>query len=297
MRAGGSAIPASDKAPELNLLGVQALGMGLGTLIRRLGAGPKIVVGHDFRSYSLSIKLALAQGLMAAGADVKDIGLALSPMAYFAQFALDAPSVAMVTASHNENGWTGVKMGMRTSADLRPGRDGQLRDIVLGGDFDLAGGGPTRPCRISAKRYIDDLSTASEMTASSRSLPPAATARRAPLRPQVLEARSAAKSSRSMSSSTTPSRATIPNPEDMEMLHAIRDKVLETGADVGLGFDGDGDRCGVVDNEGNEIFADKVGVMLARDISSLHANAKFVVDVKSTGLFMTDPVLQANGAT
>jgi phosphomannomutase/phosphoglucomutase len=82
----------------------------------------------------------------------------------------------------------------------------------------------------------------------------------------------------------------------MEMLHAIRDKVLETGADVGLGFDGDGDRCGVVDNEGNEIFADKVGVMLARDISSLHPNAKFVVDVKSTGLFMTDPVLQANGA-
>jgi phosphomannomutase/phosphoglucomutase len=63
-----------------------------------------------------------------------------------------------------------------------------------------------------------------------------------------------------------------------------------------LGFDGDGDRCGVVDNEGNEIFADKVGVMLARTISSEHANAKFVVDVKSTGLFMTDPVLQANGA-
>ena len=80
------------------------------------------------------------------------------------------------------------------------------------------------------------------------------------------------------------------------MLHAIRDKVLETGADVGLGFDGDGDRCGVVDNEGNEIFADKIGVMLARDISALHPGSTFVVDVKSTGLFATDPVLQANGA-
>jgi phosphomannomutase/phosphoglucomutase len=87
-----------------------------------------------------------------------------------------------------------------------------------------------------------------------------------------------------------------PNPEDMQMLHAIRDKVLETGADVGLGFDGDGDRCGVVDNLGNEIFADKVGVMLARDISSLHPGSKFVVDVKSTGLFQTDAVLKANGA-
>ena len=75
-----------------------------------------------------------------------------------------------------------------------------------------------------------------------------------------------------------------PNPEDMKMLHAMRDAVINSGADVGFGFDGDGDRCGVVDNTGDEIFADKVGVMLARDISALHPGAKFVVDVKSTGL-------------
>ena len=86
-----------------------------------------------------------------------------------------------------------------------------------------------------------------------------------------------------------------PNTEDMKMLHAMRDAVLVNKADVALGFDGDGDRCGVVDNEGEEIFADKVGVMLARHISAQHKNATFVVDVKSTGLFMTDPVLKANG--
>jgi phosphomannomutase/phosphoglucomutase len=72
--------------------------------------------------------------------------------------------------------------------------------------------------------------------------------------------------------------------------------VTQTGADVALGFDGDGDRCGVVDNEGHEIFADKIGVMLARDLSRRRAGATFVVDVKSTGLFMTDPVLAAHGA-
>jgi phosphomannomutase/phosphoglucomutase len=86
-----------------------------------------------------------------------------------------------------------------------------------------------------------------------------------------------------------------PNPEDMKMLHAIAETVRQSGADVGLGFDGDGDRCGVVDNEGQEIFADKIGVMLARDLSRLHPSATFVVDVKSTGLFMTDPELQKNG--
>ena len=84
-----------------------------------------------------------------------------------------------------------------------------------------------------------------------------------------------------------------PNPEDMKMLHAISEAVLANKADAGLGFDGDGDRCGVVDNEGHEIFADKVGVMLARDLSARHPNAVFVADVKSTGLFLTDPVLQA----
>jgi phosphomannomutase/phosphoglucomutase len=75
------------------------------------------------------------------------------------------------------------------------------------------------------------------------------------------------------------------------MLHAMADRVRETGADVGLGFDGDGDRCGVVDNHGEEIFADKIGVMLARDLSKVYPGAKFVVDVKSTGLFATDPDL------
>src|SRR5262249_21837331 len=71
---------------------------------------------------------------------------------------------------------------------------------------------------------------------------------------------------------------------------------VRESADIALGFDGDGDRCGLVDNKGNEIFADKVGVMLARDLSKLHPGATFVCDVKSTGLFATDPVLLANGA-
>jgi phosphomannomutase/phosphoglucomutase len=88
-----------------------------------------------------------------------------------------------------------------------------------------------------------------------------------------------------------------PNPEDSEMLHAMAEAIKAHGADIALGFDGDGDRCGVVDNLGEEIFADKIGLMLARDLSREYSNAKFVVDVKSTGLFKTDPVLQENGAS
>jgi len=81
------------------------------------------------------------------------------------------------------------------------------------------------------------------------------------------------------------------------MLHAMAAAVKALKAEICLGFDGDGDRCGVVDDKGEEIFADKVGVLLARDMSSRHRGAKFVVDVKSTGIYEIDPVLKANGAS
>ncbi|NGO52913.1 phosphomannomutase/phosphoglucomutase [Allomesorhizobium camelthorni] len=287
--------PGSEKEPELNLMGVQALGMGLGTLIRRIGVGPDIVTGHDFRSYSMAIKLALVSGLMAAGARVKDIGLALSPMAYFAQFALDAPSVAMVTASHNENGWTGVKMGAQRPLTFGPEEMSALKAIVLDGDFELVGGGSYEFVPGFRERYIDDLTAGKAMGRRLKIVAACGNGTAGAFAPQSLEKIGCEVIPLDTELDHTFPRYN-PNPEDMKMLHAIRDKVLETGADVGLGFDGDGDRCGVVDNEGNEIFADKVGVMLARDISALHHDSVFVVDVKSTGLFMTDPVLAQNGA-
>ena len=98
-----------------------------------------------------------------------------------------------------------------------------------------------------------------------------------------------------MPSSTTPSRATTRTPKTSRCCTPWRRRCARARRDVGLGFDGDGDRCGVVDNEGQEIFADKIGVMLARDLSTLHPGSTFVVDVKSTGLFTTDPALIKNG--
>src|SRR6185312_455677 len=142
---------------EINLMGVQALGMGLGTLIAELGVKPEIVTGHDFRGYSASVKTSLISGLMAAGCKVHDIGLAVTPMAYFAQFALDVPCVAMVTASHNDNGWTGVKMGANRPLTFGPEEMGRLRDIVLGGRYQARGGGSYRYVDNFRERYIEDL--------------------------------------------------------------------------------------------------------------------------------------------
>tara|TARA_Y100000590_G_scaffold17478_1_gene20912 strand:+ start:1384 stop:2166 length:783 start_codon:yes stop_codon:yes gene_type:complete len=78
------------------------------------------------------------------------------------------------------------------------------------------------------------------------------------------------------------------------MLHEISKAVKDNNVDIGFGFDGDGDRVGVIDNKGNEIFSDKIGLLIARNLSSEYKRSKFVVDVKSTGLYKKDKVLLEN---
>src|SRR5450755_1116894 len=279
---------------EINLMGVQALGMGLGTLIAELGAKQEIVTGHDFRGYSSSIKYALISGLMASGCKVHDIGLAVTPMAYFAQFELDVPCVAMVTASHNDNGWTGVKMGANRPLTFGPDEMTRLKEIVLNADFRNKAGGSYQFHENFPARYIADLTSRPKLTRKLKAVVACGNGTAGAFAPQVMEAIGCEVVALDCEPDYTFPKYN-PNPEDMKMLHAIRDAVLAHKADMGLGFDGDGDRCGVVADTGGEIFADKVGVMLARDMSALHPNSTFVVDVKSPGLFVTDPVLRKNG--
>ena len=281
---------------EINLLGVEAVGLGLSTLMRERGVPMRIVVGHDFRSYSSAIKAALTTGLLAGGAEVHDIGLALSPMAYFAQFDLDVECVAMVTASHNDNGWTGIKMGIDRPLTFSPDEMSRLKEIVMNADFsDDQGGGRFIYVPDLPERYMADLLKHPKYERKMKVVVSCGNGTAAAFAPHVLA---------ELGCEVVPLNCELdhsfpahnPNPEDLAMLNATRDAVVEHNADLALVFDGDGDRCGVVDNTGNAIFADKVGVMLARDISALYKDAHFVVDVKSTGLFQTDPVLAENGA-
>ncbi len=283
--------------PEaINLPGMTALGLGLGTQMMRRGIEPVIAVGNDYRDYSLSIKLALIQGLMRAGITVKDIGPALSPMAYFSQFHLDVPAVAMVTASHNPNGWTGVKMGFERPLTHGPEEMAELRDIVLSGDFEERKGGAYEFVDGVLEAYLDDLVGDFRMKRKLKVVCAAGNGTAAHVAPQLFRRMGVeVVESHCVPDYTFPNYN--PNPEALEMLHDMADTVRASGADMALGFDGDGDRCGVVDDQGEEIFADKVGVIMARDLSKIYPNATFVADVKSTGLFASDPELRANGVT
>ncbi len=280
---------------DVNLAGMQKLGLGLGTLIHRRGIKPDIVVGHDYRSYSSAIKYALTSGLLASGCSVSDIGMCTTPMAYFAQFALEKPAIAMVTASHNENGWTGIKMGMERPLTFGPDDMAELRDIVLNNQITARSGGSLTLVDDVYEKYAADLLSRGLIKRKLRVAAVCGNGTAGAFAPEIL--RRAGCDVVEIDCELDYNFPNYnPNPEDLKMLEVMRRAVAEHKLDVAFGFDGDGDRCGVIDNTGRAIFSDKIGLMLARDMAALVPSATFVIDVKSTGLFESDSVLKSHGA-
>ena len=279
---------------DINEQGITNLGKGLGTQIKKHTKkdNPRVIIGHDYRSYSEKIKSALKDGLISTGCFIEDVGLSLSPMVYYAQFNLDADAVAMVTASHNENGWTGVKMGIKKGLTHAPDEMKELKEITLSQNFS-EGKGNLKQIKNFDKIYKDDLINKNKINKKIKAVVACGNGTAGIFAPDIL---------RGIGCEVIELDCNLdwdfpkynPNPEDLEMLHSIAKSVKDNKADIGFGFDGDGDRVGVIDDEGNEIFSDKIGLLIARNLSNTHKNSKFIVDVKSTGLYSTDKILNKN---
>ena len=279
---------------DINKEGIINLGKGLGTQIIKhtKNKKPRVIVGHDYRSYSEEIKSALKEGLVSTGCYVEDIGLSLSPMVYFAQFNLNGDAVAMVTASHNENGWTGVKMGIQKGLTHAPEEMKELKDITLNNEF-ISGDGNEKKIINFQNIYKDDLIKNNKINKKIKAVVACGNGTAGLFAPDVLRGIGCEVIELDCNLDWTFPKYN-PNPEDLKMLHEISRAVKDNNADIGFGFDGDGDRVGVIDNEGNEIFSDKIGLLIARHLAPKHKKSKFVVDVKSTGLFSTDKILKEN---
>jgi len=279
---------------DIDLEGIENLGKGLGSqVINRIKKpNPRIIVGHDYRSYSEEIKIALKKGLISTGCQVEDIGLALSPTVYFAQFNLDGDAIAMVTASHNENGWTGVKMGIKKGLTHAPEEMNELKDITLNKKF-ILGVGNEKKIENFKKKYIEDLISKNKLNKKIKVVVACGNGTAGAFAPEILRGVGCEVIELDCNLDWTFPKYN-PNPEDLKMLNEIIKTVKKHNADIGFGFDGDGDRVGVVDNTGKEIFSDKIGLLIARNLSSEHPGSKFIVDVKSTGLYEKDKVLLKN---
>ena len=253
---------------DINLSGLENLGKGLGTqIIKNINKNnPRVVVGHDYRSYSEEIKTALKKGLVSTGCYVEDIGLSLSPTVYFSQFKLNADAVAMITASHNENGWTGVKMGIKKGLTHGPEEMKELKDITLNKKF-IKGEGNEKQIGGFQQVYKDDLIKKNKINKKIKAVVACGNGTAGIFAPDILK---------SIGCETIKIDCNLdytfpkynPNPEDLKMLNAISKAVKDNNADIGFGFDGDGDRVGVIDNKGNEIFSDKIGLLIARNLST-----------------------------
>ena len=279
---------------DINLPGITNLGKGFGSqIIKHTNSkNPRVIVGHDYRSYSEEIKTALKKGLISTGCFVEDVGLSLSPMVYFAQFNLNADAVAMVTASHNENGWTGVKMGIAKGLTHAPEEMKELKDITLNKSF-VKGDGKEQKIENFQEIYKKDLINKNKINKKIKAVVACGNGTAGIFAPDILRGIGCEVIELDCNLDWTFPKYN-PNPEDLEMLHEITKSVKDNNADIGFGFDGDGDRVGVIDNEGNEIFSDKIGLLIARNLSTLHKNSKFIVDVKSTGLYSSDEILNKN---
>ena len=279
---------------DVNKLGIENLGKGLGSQVIKHTKknNPRIIVGHDYRSYSEEIKISLIKGLVSTGCFVEDIGLSLSPTVYFAQFNLNADAVAMITASHNENGWTGVKMGIKKGLTHAPEEMNELKEITLNQKF-TKGKGSEKKIDNFKQIYKDDLIQKNKITKKIKAVVACGNGTAGIFAPYILRGVGCEVIELDCKLDWTFPKYN-PNPEDLKMLHAISIAVKENKADIGFGFDGDGDRVGVIDNIGNEIFSDKIGLLIAQNLSTKHKGSKFIVDVKSTGLYANDKILLKN---
>ena len=279
---------------DIDLEGIIDLGKGLGTQIIKQTKknNPRVIVGHDFRSYSEDIKSSLIQGLVSTGCNIEDIGLSLSPTVYFAQFNLNSDAIAMVTASHNENGWTGVKMGIKKGLTHTPEEMNELKDITLNKKF-IEGKGSKKIIKDFKKKYIHDLVKNNKLNKKIKAVVACGNGTAGAFAPEILRSIGCEVIELDCELDWTFPKYN-PNPEDLKMLYEISKAVKENNADIGFGFDGDGDRVGVIDNNGKEIFSDKIGLLIARNLATTNKKSKFIVDVKSTGLYSKDKVLQEN---
>lgn len=265
-----------DAADELSDEGMRTLGRAFGTFARERGR-ERVVVGHDLRTYSARLKDSFVTGLAGAGLHVIDIGCVLTPTLYFAQVHLACLAGVMITASHNPQGWSGLKMsvdGVKTL--LKPDIE-RLKAIADAGAFASGVGRVER--RDLKQAYLDDMVGRVRLARPLKVVldPGNGTAalfceeayRRAGLSVVPLFC---------TPDPTFPNH--FPNPSEKSARAAIRRAVVEHGADLGLSFDGDGDRLGVQDERGHDVESDRVLMLLARPVLARHPGATVVFDVK-----------------
>ncbi|MFZ5792063.1 MAG: phosphoglucomutase/phosphomannomutase PgmG [Pseudomonadota bacterium] len=268
-----------------------AVGRAFGTVLVEGGA-ETVCLGYDGRLSSPDLAAALAEGLSSCGLEVWRIGQGPTPMLYFATTVLQAGGGIMVTGSHNPPSYNGFKM-MKGREAFHGAAIRRLGEIAAAGAFKRRGPAGRIQDRLVLDRYVERLAkdyrgereltvcwdagngaAGLAMTRLTQALP----GRHILLNETV--------------DGTFP--AHHPDPTVPDNLKQLQAKVLETGADLGIAFDGDGDRIGVVDERARILWGDQLMVLLARDVLADRPGATIIADVKASQVLF-DEIARAGG--
>jgi phosphomannomutase/phosphoglucomutase len=261
---------------DLNEPVAEAIGKAYGTYIQRI-SGNRIMVGRDNRPSSISYQAALIAGLRSTGCDVTDIGVSPTPMLYFATAHRQYDGGVNVTGSHNPPKYNGFKLTEKSAAALAEEQIQDVRRLIESGDF-ATGSGALNVWE-PEDEYVEFIVRQTTLARPLKLVVDGGNGVAGPIAVRVLREIGAEVIELYIEpDGSFPHH--LPDPEVEETLKDLRQLVLDEKAELGIAFDGDGDRIGVIDGDGTHYEADYMLILLARDFLTRHPGAPVIFDVK-----------------
>lgn len=268
---------------DLHVDVVEFIGKAYGTAMVRKGAR-HVTVGRDVRTTSLKLKNALVKGILSTGLDVTDVGEVPTPALYYSIVHTKADGGIMVTGSHNPREYNGFKM----CDGLAPiyGEEIQgLKKRIDKKDF-AVGKGTAKSLEIEAA-YLEMLQSKIRLDRPFKIVIDAGNGTAGRIAPEIFRRLGCEVVELYCElDGTFPNH--LPDPTKLEYIQDLRQLVLEQKADLGLGFDGDSDRVGAIDEKGRVVFADKLLALLAREVTKKNPGSKILFDVKCSQALIED---------
>jgi phosphomannomutase/phosphoglucomutase len=274
---------------ELNPNSVYIINKGFAKFLSKRGI-KKAIVGHDSRPSSPKFHQVTIKALIDSGLDVIDIGLSLSPIFYFAQYHFETKGGIMITGSHNPPGWSGFKHAYDYSLTLLPDDVKEVYELAIK-EYFIQGKGRVEK-KDAFKPYLEDAIKKVSLKRKLKVVCCCNHGTAGAFAPAVLKAAGCDVIELYCNLDVAFPHGN-PNPSVPELMLDCGKKVREAKADIGLGFDGDGDRLGVVDEKGEFISMDKVEILLARHVLKHQPGAKIIFDVKCSETLPED--IKAHG--
>ncbi|HLG26099.1 MAG TPA: phosphomannomutase/phosphoglucomutase [Candidatus Gracilibacteria bacterium] len=278
--------PLSGAVADLTTETVKAIGQGTGTYMKRVYGTRNLMVGRDNRLHSEELQKAFMEGVLSTGVDVTDVGLSTSPLLYYSVCKHEFDGGVNITASHNSKEYNGVKIVGKNAHSVCGEELQKILALIQNEDFEK-GNGELTTKEDNFEVYLEDMKNRFKLTRPLKVVVDAGNGTAGKFAPELL---------RTIGCEVIEIYCDLDgnypnheaNPEEEKNMRDLGRLVVEKKADLGIGFDGDGDRVGVVDENGKHYSADWLLLLLARELLAVQPGAQIVFDVKVSKILIDE---------